>query len=146
MSGASKSLRQAVRRRALGFREYCRSRSELTGHEFTLDHIIPSSAGGKSRFQDLCWFCFWCNNYKQARTQAVDPKTSRLVPLFNPRGNQWETHFKWSRDGTRIIGRSPIGRATIKALRLNRPFLVQARRIWTRHGLHPPEITAPRSE
>jgi len=31
-----------------------------------------------------------------------------------------------------------IGRATVEALRLNNDWLVSARRIWVRAGLHPP--------
>jgi len=141
MSHVSAALRRAVRRRARGLCEYCRSCPELTGHDFTIDHIVPTSSGGVNRSQNLCWCCFWCNNFKQAQTQAVDPRTSRLVPLFHPRLDQWEGHFKWSRDGTRMIGRTPTGRATIEALRLNRPILLRARRVWVRHGLHPPDKT-----
>jgi hypothetical protein len=144
MSGVSAALRRAVRRRARGLCEYCQSCVELTGHDFTIDHIMPESAGGSTRLPNLCWCCFWCNNFKQAQTEAVDPRTSQRVPLFNPRTDQWDTHFRWSHDGVRIIGRTPSGRATVKAIRLNRPVLVRARRIWVRHGLHPPEKASPK--
>jgi hypothetical protein len=138
MSRVSPALRRRVRRRAQGLCEYCRSSPELTGHDFTIDHILPESHGGASRFENLCWCCFWCNIYKQARTQCVDQRTGQLVPLFNPRSDNWHDHFRWNSDSTQILGRTASGRVTIRALWLNRPTLVKARRMWVRFELHPP--------
>lgn len=139
MSRMPAALRHRVEQRAHGLCDYCRSCAEYTGHDFTVDHILPESLGGATAFDNLCWCCFWCNNYKQARTKALDARSGRLVPLFNPRTDAWPDHFRWSRDETKVVGRSPVGRATIEALRLNRPVLVRARNVWVRHGLHPPE-------
>ncbi|TMQ34295.1 MAG: HNH endonuclease [Planctomycetota bacterium] len=72
MSRVSRALRRRVRRRARGLCEYCNSCPELTGHDFTVDHVIPESRGGLTRMENLCWCCFWCNAFKQARTQAAD--------------------------------------------------------------------------
>ena len=138
MSRVSRALRRQVQRRARGLCEYCRSSPELTGHNFTIDHILPESHGGASRFENLCWCCFWCNTYKQARTQSVDQRTGQLVPLFNPRSDNWHDHFRWNSDSTQILGRTASGRVTIRALWLNRPTLVKARRMWVRFELHPP--------
>ena len=138
MSRIPPALRRRVRRRADGICEYCRSGSELTGHEFTVDHVTSESLGGGDEFDNRCWCCFWCNSFKQARFKAVDRKTGSMVPLFNPRSDGWDEHFRWSRYSTRIIGKTPTGRATVDALRLNRPVLVRARAVWVRHGLHPP--------
>jgi hypothetical protein len=41
-------------------------------------------------------------------------------------------------DGTRIIGRTPVGRATVEALRLNNEVAVEVRRNWVLAGWHPP--------
>jgi len=131
-------LSGALRRRAHGLCEYCQARAELTGHEFTVDHIQPESLGGSRRLENLCWCCFWCNAFKQARTEWLDPRSGALVRLYNPRVDRWEDHFQWSPDSTRIRARTPVGRATVRALRLNRPALVKARRIWVRFDLHPP--------
>jgi 5-methylcytosine-specific restriction endonuclease McrA len=139
MNKISRALRGRVRRRARGFCEYCRSCAELTGHEFMLDHVVPEARGGTSQFSNLCWSCFWCNVYNQARIAAPDPRTGHSAALFNPRADSWDHHFRWSSDATRIIGRTAVGRATVKALRLNRPMLIAARRVWVRHDLHPPE-------
>src|SRR5439155_18332442 len=72
MSRVSLALRRRVQRRAQGLCEYCRSNPELTGHEFTIDHILPESHGGASRFENLCWCCFWCNTYKQDDGEQVE--------------------------------------------------------------------------
>ena len=132
------ALRRRVARRARNLCEYCRTLQDLTGHDFTLDHIQPEALGGTSTFDNLCFCCFWCNNYKQARTQARDPRTGQTVPLFHPRRDQWEEHFRWDAACTRLRGRTATGRATVQTLRLNRASLVQARRLWVKYGLHPP--------
>lgn len=138
MSRVSAVLRERVRRRARNLCEYCRSDASLTGHDFTIDHITPETQRGTSNLDNLCLCCFWCNNLKKSQTHFPDPHTNALVRLFNPRLDIWKEHFRWSPTQTRIIGRNRVGRATVVALRLNRPTLVRARRIWARHGLHPP--------
>jgi hypothetical protein len=68
-------------------------------------------------------------------TEAADPRTHRVVPPFNPRSDVWEIHFRWSSTGTKIIGRTSSGRATIVALRMNDSFRVIARVHWRRAGI-----------
>ncbi|MEK7833620.1 MAG: HNH endonuclease [Acidobacteriota bacterium] len=138
MSRLPTALRNRVARRANKLCEYCRTFRDLTGHDFTIDHILPESLGGASTFDNLCLCCFWCNNFKQARTHALDSVTGQIAPLFHPREDRWEDHFRWDSTFSRLRGRTAIGRATVKLLRLNRASLVQARRIWVEHGLHPP--------
>ena len=138
MSYISFVLRERVRHRARSLCEYCLSQMLLTGQDFTLDHITPEAAGGLTNFANLCLCCFWCNNFKKSRTHALDSLTGQNVRLFNPRLDLWQEHFRWSPTATRIIGRTAIGRVTVISLRLNREILVRARRIWARHGLHPP--------
>jgi hypothetical protein len=70
---------------------------------------------------------------------AADPESVKTVALFNPREQRWRDHFAWSDDGTSVIGLTPCGRATIVALRLNRPLAVAARRIWVSVNRHPPK-------
>lgn len=139
MSRVSLVLRERMRLRARNLCEYCLSQMNLTGHDFTIDHITPETEGGSDDFANLCLCCFWCNTFKQAVTIRTDPRTNLLTRLFNPRQDLWQEHFRWSPTRTRIIGRTAAGRVTVDALRLNRPTLVTTRRIWVRHGLHPPE-------
>jgi HNH endonuclease len=138
MSRIPLPLRRAVQERARGLCEYCHSQMDVTGHEFPVDHILPKMLGGTDEIDNLCCSCSGCNTYKQARVQATDPRTGRVVPLFHPRRDRWDAHFRWSPTATRVMGRTAIGRATIEALRLNRPRLVRSRRIWAAYGLHPP--------
>lgn len=44
----------------------------------------------------------------------------------------------WNRDFTLVIGVTPIGRATLAALRLNRPGVVNLREALYAVGKHPP--------
>ena len=133
-----RSLRDQVKRRA-GFRcEYCRTAEWLSGIEGEIDHIIPRSEGGSSDLENLCYACTACNGYKQAKTSAIDPLSKTLVHLFHPRKHVWEENFAWSDDTLRIIGLTPVGRATVEGLRLNHPLAVPARTIWSRVGYHPP--------
>jgi len=67
-----------------------------------------------------------------------DPLSGRRVRLFNPRRQQWKRHFRWSEDGTLIIGQTACGRATVIALNLNNLVAVTVRRNWVAAGWHPP--------
>jgi hypothetical protein len=60
------------------------------------------------------------------------------VPVSHPRRQCWAEHFAWSADFTRIEGNTPIGRATIEVLHLNRTGVVNLRRVLVAGGLHPP--------
>ena len=61
------------------------------------------------------------------------------VALFNPRQQKWSQHFAWSEDGTKIIGLTACGRATVIALKLNNSLAVIVRRNWVKAGWHPPK-------
>lgn len=63
-----------------------------------------------------------------------------MVSLFHPHRQVWEEHFKWSEDGTELVGLTPIGRATIAALKMNCPQLIRVRRMWVKVGEHPPQF------
>jgi hypothetical protein len=67
--------------------------------------------------------------WRAARTcLAPDPHTGEMVRIFDPRRQVWPDHFGWSTEGDLIMGKTPTGRATIAAVRLNRAELVEARR------------------
>lgn len=119
--------------------EYCQSQERYVGEEFTTDHIIPRSRGGTDDLDNLCLACYLCNHHKQAQTSALDPKTGERSRLFHPRNDRWNDHFCWSPDGVRIIGITPVGRATVRALQLNLRSRLRARKFWAQHGVHPPK-------
>ena len=136
-SSISPALRQEVLERAEGCCEYCLSRQDLSVATFHVDHIRPSAKGGRTELDNLALACPLCNGAKGARLGAEDSQTGRWSPLFHPRRQRWARHFRWNRDFSRIIGRTVCGRATVEALGMNRPRLVQMRRYWRIFGLHP---------
>ena len=104
----------------------------------TVDHIIPESLGGMTVLNNLCLACWDCNLIKGRRISAMSPLSQEEVALFHPLTQVWEDHFRWSEDASLIVGLTPVGEATIHALKLNRLHLVEARRRWTMVGWHPP--------
>lgn len=130
--------KEAVRSRARGICEYCHSQESFATQSFSVDHIIPPQAGGGDGEDNLAFACQGCNNHKYNRTTAIDPVTDELVRLFHPRLDRWDDHFIWSHDFTRVVGLTPVGRATVQALQLNRVGLVNLRRTLFRCGEHPP--------
>ncbi len=118
---------------------YCLTDQQISGAQMHIEHILPLSRGGDSSEANLWLACAWCNSYKGAKTHLEDPMTEEKVPLFNPRTQHWTDHFRWSGDGVFIIGLTPIGRATVLALKLNNELIVPARRNWVLAGWHPPQ-------
>ena len=131
--------RRTVTERAKGCCEYCRSQARFATQPFAVEHIIPRYANGKTRLDNLALSCFGCNSYKHTKTRAIDSETGQDVPLFHPRQHAWLEHFAWDTSFTLIIGQTATGRATIEALKLNRPELVNLRRVLCLVGEHPPQ-------
>lgn len=120
MAPAAHTLRDLVEARADGRYEYCRRYQDLVGETFFgVEHILPRSRGGLTVPSNLALACRRCNLLKGDTTEALDPRTGRLVALFNPRRDSWRDHFRRSRDLLRIYGRTATGRATIDLLRWN---------------------------
>lgn len=130
MADQARGLRDLVEARADGRCEYCRRYQDLIGETFfEVEHIIPRARGGPTDPNNLAFACRRCNLLKGDATQALDPRTGRRVPLFNPRHDRWSDHFRRSRDKLRIYGRTATGRATVERLRLNSPAEQHARQI-----------------
>lgn len=134
-----RGLREIVAEEAKRRCGYCLTQETVVGAPMEIDHLVPEALGGLTERDNLWLACSLCNEHKGSRVAAFDPPTGEIVRIFDPRHQSWSEHMAWSADGTRIIGRTPIGRATIVALRLNRPSLVRARRAWARVGWHPPK-------
>lgn len=133
------ALKRHVRERFANRCAYFRTAEDLTATQFEIEHIDPRAAGGETAFANLCLACPMCNRFKSDSSSAVDPVTAISVPLFHPQLQVWREHFEWSNDATEIIGLSPVGRATIVALRMNRPAMIRVRRMWVAMGEHPPQ-------
>jgi hypothetical protein len=135
----AKGLRELVARTA-GYRcGYCLTQEAVVGAPMEIEHIVPESLGGATEEENLWLACSLCNDHKGDRVAALDPETGEMIRLYDPRRQIWKAHFAWTRAGDRIVGQTPVGRATVIALHLNRPALVRSRRVWVGAGWHPPE-------
>lgn len=103
-----------------------------------VDHIDPM---GSDELENLCLACWNCNNHKRQATEVVDPQTGERTIMFNPRTQIWGEHFEWINSATMIRGLTPVGRATVARLKMNRPVVVVARQRWVEGGYHPPTRT-----
>ncbi len=132
MSGVSAATWEYVLARA-GYRcEYC----HMFGWWLEPDHIIPRSrwlefgdGPGLHEAPNLAAACVSSNKSKWRHVDGVDPLSETRYPLFNPRLANWKDHFAFTDDTLEIVGISPMGRATINRLRMNRPPYRQQRRI-----------------
>ncbi|MBI2876617.1 MAG: HNH endonuclease [Candidatus Tectomicrobia bacterium] len=133
------SIRQRVRESARDRCGYCLSPQRYVMGKLEVEHVIPRARGGSDDESNLWLSCGLCNRYKSSQVTGVDPLSGTTVALFNPRTQAWNEHFRWSPDGAHILGLTPIGRATVEALRLNNELAVEVRRNWILAGWHPPE-------
>jgi hypothetical protein len=133
-------LRRQVRQQFLNCCAYCRTAERLTAATFEIEHIIPRSEGGETVFDNLCLACPTCNRCKADRVVVTDAETSTEVRLFQPHLDAWSDHFAWNDEATEIVALTGTGRATIRALRMNRAQLTRLRRMWVSMGEHPPAI------
>lgn len=118
---------------------YCQSPQRLVMARLEIEHIVPLAQGGSDDESNLWLACPLCNRHKSDKTTGLDPVTGARHPLFNPRTQVWSEHFRWSEDGLRIIGLTPVGRATVESLHLSDdPDALQVRYYWIRAGWHPP--------
>ncbi len=110
-------MRRAVARRAKHCCEYCGIADDavLVPHE--PDHVIGEQHGGTTSLENLAYACFRCNRFKGPNIATHDPETGSLVPLFNPRRDRWQEHFRL--DSVEIVPLTPIGRGTAALLRFD---------------------------
>lgn len=124
--------------RAKGCCEYCQSQMQYAAQPFVFEHITPISQGGQSTLGNLALACGGCNGHKYNKTEASDPVDGSVVPLYNPRQHHWVDHFAWDEDYTLVIGLTAMGRATVETLKLNRPGVINMRKLLITVGKHPP--------
>lgn len=129
-------LRQRIIDRAANRCEYCGLSQEGQVATFHIDHIVPVMAGGKTEDDNLALACVSCSLRKGARQAVTDPETGKEVSLFNPRRQSWPEHFRW--EGVQVVGLTPVGRATVNALDLNRSLMVAIRTEEAFFNRHPP--------
>lgn len=112
------SVRRLVRRRAADRCEYCGlSQADVPLVAFHVEHIIARQHGGSDDPSNLALASYHCNLHKSPNLTGIDPESGQVTRLFDPRQDAWEDHF--DRIGTLIVGRTPIGRATVAVLAMN---------------------------
>ena len=132
------SLKLIIRKRAKYCCEYCVAQEMFAPDPFSDEHIVPRAKDGTDDAENLALACQRCNNLKHTFTHSIDPATGDSAPLYNPRKDDWNTHFHWDETFSYIVGDTSTGRATIERLQLNRQSLINLRRVFTPLGLHPP--------
>ena len=131
-------LAEIVRQRARFLCEYCHTDERWQCVRFTIDHFVPITEGGEDRPDNLALACFHCNRRKSDRQNAADTLNGHIVPLFNPRQDNWAQHFIWSGNGRLIIPLTATGRATAELLQFNRERLQEIRAADFIIDRHPP--------
>ena len=134
------AIQRAVLELSKGYCEYCVIPSNFSTDYFHHEHIIPLTLDGKTELGNLARSCGICNNNKSDKIKHTDPLTKQIVRLYHPRQDIWTDHFQWRADDLHIIGITPIGRATIDLLKLNRVNAVNLRKLLKMADLHPPRF------
>jgi hypothetical protein len=130
-------LYPAVAQRAGHRCEYCHAPEAIFNFPFEIEHIIPASLSGGDDESNLALACRACNLGKSDRISAQDETTGSETPLFHPRRDRWQGHFRVDRDTGRIEALTAIGRVTATRLQMNSSLQLEARRQWMRLGLFP---------
>jgi hypothetical protein len=97
--------------------EYCRIPHPQYRLPFQVDHIIARQHGGATLSDNLALACFHCNRFKGPNIPGLDPDSGQLLRLYHPRRNSWDEHFRL--EGARVLGVTPVGRATVRVLAMN---------------------------
>jgi hypothetical protein len=129
-------MRRVVVVRADNRCEYCRLSQKGQEAQFHIDHIVPEISGGATSPENLALACVSCSLRKGARQIAPDPSSDKTARLFHPRTQRWSDHFLWK--GCRVTGKTPTGRATVEALKMNRLLALAIRAEEQERGRHPP--------
>jgi len=123
----SSALRQLVYDRAKGCCEYCLIPETTSFAKHEIDHIIAEKHDGLTEAENLALSCTVCNKHKGSDLTSIDPETSQITPLYNPRRDRWSEHFQLS--DAQFIPLTAIGRVTIRLLQLNHPNRVKERQL-----------------
>jgi hypothetical protein len=92
-----------------------------------VEHIVPRQHGGQSDESNLAAACQHCNLHKGPNVSGFDPDTGALTPLYHPRRQRWSDRFE--RVGLLIVGRTDVGRTTVRVLAMNDPQQLDVRSV-----------------
>jgi hypothetical protein len=100
------------------------------------DHVIATQHGGATALENLAYACFQCNRAKGPNLASLDPETGLVTPLYNPRADRWDQHFRLH--GALVEPVTPVGRTTVFLLRLNDSVRVTIRGNLLERGRYSP--------
>ena len=130
------TTKDEVRRRAQGRCEYCHLPEAHVESAFQTEHVVAKKHRGKDSLSNLAYACLRCNLHKGTDLTGIDPKTGKVIRLFNPRRQLWSKHFSWQ--GAVLLGKTPVGRTTVAVLNMNDPDRVALRQELIEQGLFSP--------
>ncbi|GAB4459477.1 MAG: hypothetical protein OHK0029_22140 [Armatimonadaceae bacterium] len=122
-SDVRSEIRELIRNRYNERCAYCGIQETDAGGRLTIDHFQPVSQGGKEELENLVYACHLCNTFKSDYWE-MDEEASLLHPLHDNLSEhliESVTHH--------LIPLSGRGRVYIQVLHLNRPELVEQRRL-----------------
>jgi hypothetical protein len=124
-----------VSERANNCCEYCHLNQEDHAYPYHIEHIISQKHEGETEIDNLALSCPTCNINKGADIASNDPLTGEITRLFNPRSQEWDTHFHINFESALIEALTAKGRVTIRLLKMNsqeqvplRKMLIKAKR------------------
>lgn len=120
------ATRRLVRDRAQDRCEYCRlPQSAAQFLRFHVEHIRAQQHVEDDSPENLALACPDCNRHKGPNLVTLDPASGGIVALFNPRTDVWADHFQL--EGPIMVGRTRVGEATLRLLRMNSEERVEMR-------------------
>ena len=129
------ALRTFVRERAGHRCEYCGLHEDDAEYiAFHVEHVIARQHGGSDAPETLCFACSECNWAKGPNLSGL--LNGKLYPLFNPRTQQWDRHFRW--EHTTLVGKTKTGIVTVQVLNINKTSRVMLRENLLFEGRFPP--------
>ena len=128
--------RDFVRRRAENCCEYCRLPQSGGTIPFHIDHIRPLKHHGTDALDNLCTPVFSATHTRVLISVAMTRKPTNLPPLYHPRQQVWNDHFKHETNSM-IQGVTSIGRTTVDVLNINEESRIQWRHFLRTLGEYP---------
>jgi hypothetical protein len=117
--------------------EYSRAPEVVFNFPFEIEHIMPHGLNVLDQESNWALACRSCNLHKNDFTQGIDEVTQLVTALFNPRLDEWHINFANDQETFVLKGLTPMGRVTIRVLRINGPSQLAARRQWKLLGIYP---------
>ncbi len=101
---------------------YCGVSESEVGSYLTVDHFMPQDVGGSDDISNLVYACHTCNMHKSTAWNPAEPR------VLHPLRVDMDQHISPRTDGT-LQGLTPDGVRHIETLHLNRPPMVERRRM-----------------